>query len=118
MKISTTGNYNSFFYLAAFFIFVVFMGLSLGGQAGLIQLWHLKKQKAALITHNRVLQTKNLFLRMEQKSLDDPKTIEHLAREILGFSYPDEIVFITKEAPTTELTLPPNSGQIQNSWLK
>ncbi|OGQ07770.1 MAG: hypothetical protein A3G32_03240 [Deltaproteobacteria bacterium RIFCSPLOWO2_12_FULL_40_28] len=102
MKISATGNYNSLFYLAAFFTFVIFIGLSLGGQSGLIQLWHLKKQKEALMTQNRILQNENLFLRIEQKSLDNPKTIEHLAREILGFSYPDEIVLITQEISTNE----------------
>ncbi len=47
MKISATGNYNSLFYLAAFFTFVIFIGLSLGGQSGLIQLWHLKKQNSS-----------------------------------------------------------------------
>lgn len=91
---------DSFFYIVAFIIFFVFLGVTFGGEDGLLKLLRLKNTRDELIKKNKLLLMENLTLFQEQKSLYDKKTIEHAARRSLGLVYPDEIVYIIKNPPS------------------
>lgn len=99
MNIIEKKNDDSFFYILAFIIFFVFLGVTVGGEDGLLKLLKLKNTRDELIIKNKLLLMENLTLFQEQKSLYDTKTIEHAARSSLGLVYPDEIVYIIKNHP-------------------
>ena len=67
--------------------------LSFGGDQGLLQVIHLKRQKAALNARIQVLDQENEKLRSEVWRLqNDPLAVEQIAREKLGLVRPGEKV--------------------------
>lgn len=97
MKLIEKKNSNFVFYCLALVIFITFLGFAISGEDGLAQLIHLKKIKVGLLAENRALLEQNLELRLEQKSLYDPETIEYQARKSLGLVYPDEVIYVIED---------------------
>lgn len=97
MKLIDKKNYDALFFLLACVIFFAFLVFTIGGEDGLLKLLQLNKVKSELALKNREILLENLSLRQTQKSLTHPKVIEHLARESLGFVYPDEVVYVTRK---------------------
>lgn len=81
------------FSLLAVVIFFVFVGFAASGEDGLIRLMQLRKIKLELVQKNKNLMLANLEYRQILKSLYNLKSLEYHAREVIGFVYPDEIVY-------------------------
>jgi cell division protein FtsB len=78
---------------------VLFAGATLAralvGEMGLLALWRQQREAAALASESRRLQSGNDLLRAEIRALrSDPRSVEGIAREDLGFARPDEVVIL------------------------
>jgi cell division protein FtsL len=76
---------------------LVLLGLALVsilGNRGLVRLYHMQQEKAALAREIQALGAANAVLADEVKALrSDPSRIEAIAREDLGLVKPGELVF-------------------------
>jgi cell division protein FtsB len=69
-------------------------------EQGLIDLKHLKKEKAVLLEKNEQLGQNNLTLSIEIDRLEnDPKYIENVARQELGMVGKDELILKPDSSP-------------------
>jgi cell division protein FtsB len=78
---------------------VLFAGATLTralvGEMGLLALWRQQREAAALESESRRLRSGNELLRVEVRALrSDPRSVEGIAREDLGFARPDEVVIL------------------------
>lgn len=95
MKVIEKRETNFFFYFLGVLIFLGFVGFSFNGENGLFRLWQLHQTKKELIAQNRGIKMEILKLRWQQKSLDSG-AIENHIRQNLGWTKPNETVWIVK----------------------
>jgi len=72
------------------------MSATFGSEDGLSRLMELRQRKTTLEEKNKSILEENLKLTQEITSLHDKKNLEHKAREVLGYVYPDEVVFVLR----------------------
>lgn len=76
------------------FLLVALAALSLFGEKGLLRIYRMEREKAALRAEIQRLERSIEALSREAQTLrDHPEGLEELAREALGLVRPDEIVY-------------------------
>lgn len=86
-----------FFFTIVFLVLLSVFVMALFGENGLVDLYKLKKENAALIEANKAIARENKsYLDEINRLKNDLSYIESLARKDLGFVSKDEIIFQTK----------------------
>ena len=86
-----------FFFTIVFLVLFSVFVMALFGENGLVDLYRLKKEHAALIEANKAIARENKsYLDEINRLKTDLSYIESLARKDLGFVSKDEIIFQTK----------------------
>jgi len=100
---------------------LLFVGTTLAraliGEKGLVEVWRHRREASAIERQIRQLRADNDRMRTEIRALrGDPRSIEPIAREELGFAGKEEILilFPRRERPRTEtragVAAPPRAG--------
>lgn len=90
-------NFRQFYFLLAGLGFIFFIIFMLTSSNGLFRLYALDQMRTKMEKENLELKEKKLKAIIELQSLNDLKVIENLARQRLGFVYPDEVVYVEGE---------------------
>ncbi len=81
------------------FLSAVLFALTVFGNHGLLHLFRLQKETGDLESHNRKLESEIAEIQNKVYAVQNSDTVlEHVSREEVGLSKPDDIVYIFPEA--------------------
>lgn len=88
---------NHFFYFLIFAVFVLFFGITVWGENGILRLVAVNRIKSKVAFENAALLKQNLLFVQEVDKLKEAKFLEQRARTDLGFVKTSEKVFMLNE---------------------